>query len=196
LWIFVATIVLAIAGVALQFGLRVHRQHVAIREIDRLGGAIRMRNTAPLWLKRLMGDSAKTVFNEAYDAGFLETELQDADLRHFAELTELEGFAISESQISDAALVHIEGLTRMEAVLIWEPRLTDDGLTHLRRMKMLKEIDIGSEHITDAGLEHLKSLPRLTRLILRKAKVTHAGVDELKRVLPKLDVLVLSAGYN
>ena len=196
LCIFVATVMLAIVGTALQFGLRIHRQQRAIRAIEQLGGGIRIRNTAPSWLKSVLSDGMKKPFEEAYDAGFLETELQDADLRHLAELTELEGVAISEAQITDAALVHVEGLTRMESVLIWDPRLTDDGLAHLRRLKKLKEIDIESTLITDGGLEHFKALPHLKRLILRKAKVPHAGVDELKRAHPGLDVTVISAGYH
>jgi hypothetical protein len=195
--IFAVLLVLIGLSRATWIGIRTQRQLAAIREIERLGGAIDTRNTAPTWLKGLIGDGPTKLFDVAFGLAISEANIQDTDLRHLAQLPELESVVLNnETQTTDAALVYIEGLTRIEVLLIWNASLTDDALAHLRGLNRLKEIDIESPHITDAGLEHLKSLPRITRLILRKTKVTHAGVDKLKRVLPNLDVTVLSAGYN
>jgi len=198
LWVGVAGVVLVVVAIVLP----IYRQHVAIREIERLGGTVQVRNTCPGWLRPRLADCLVWIFDTAYDAGFLdaddplETRLQDRDLRHLAGLNELEGLALAETQTTDAALSYIAGLSRIEEVLIWEPRVTDEGLVHLRNLKRLNKLDLKSTHITDAGLEHLKSLPRLKRLILREVDVSHAAVEALKRINPELDVLVLSAAYH
>jgi hypothetical protein len=192
--LFVMALALAFVGNIVSFSLHASRERAAVREIERLGGVVRLRKLAPHWLRSLLGTEINEFLSEAYEAGLGDAELADTDLRHLADLTELESVAISETQTTDAALIHIAGLTRVERIMIWEPRLTDDGLVQLSRLKRLKEIDIESSRITDTGLEHLKHFPQLTKLRLRGTKATPAGIEGMKQVYPDLDILVLGPG--
>jgi len=56
LWIGVATVVLIVAAAALHFGAPLYRQHVAVREIEQLGGQIMgTRPRGPSWLRKFVG---------------------------------------------------------------------------------------------------------------------------------------------
>lgn len=47
LWIGLATVVLVVVTIGLQFGVPIYRRHVAIREIERLGGKFETSKGGP-----------------------------------------------------------------------------------------------------------------------------------------------------
>ena len=51
LWIGVATAVLVVTAVALQFGMPIYRRYVATREIERVGGLVTTFGSSPAWLE-------------------------------------------------------------------------------------------------------------------------------------------------
>ncbi|MFN0053430.1 MAG: hypothetical protein ACKV0T_14700 [Planctomycetales bacterium] len=49
LWCVLATVMLIVVALALQFGVPIYRQQAAIREIERLGGAVDVSDGDPAW---------------------------------------------------------------------------------------------------------------------------------------------------
>src|SRR5437879_6523126 len=56
MWIGLATVLLIGAAIFVRVGLPIYRQHLAIREIERLGGYVETRPRGPEWLRDWVGN--------------------------------------------------------------------------------------------------------------------------------------------
>ena len=78
LWIGLTTVVLFGAAVGLRFGVPIYRQHVAIREIELLGGAVSTTPGGPEWQRELkvsdyIRDKSEILFDDVQMCLFLTT---------------------------------------------------------------------------------------------------------------------------
>lgn len=109
------------------------------------------------------------------------TRPNDAQLRHLANQTGLEGLVLTEARVTDAGLVHLAKLTRLERLDLTGTRVTGPGLAHLAGMSRLGELQLRGAPVTDEGLASLPALPELTTLNLSSTSVTDAGLSHLLR---------------
>lgn len=139
--------------------------------------------------------------------GLSGSNVGDAGMRHFAELTELQHFAAEQTGITDAGLMHLAGATKLLSLYIGENDLTDAGLEAAARMSKLEQLVIrrtriegpGLKHLvgcrelvylnvsplksfTGRGLHHLAGCGRLKHLDFTSTRVDDAGLADLKRL--------------
>lgn len=162
MWIGLPAIALIVVAVGLRVGLPIYRQHVAVQEIERLGGTADCVHVGPQWLRDRVGDERMRLFDKVVNV------------------------RLSETQATDATLRKINGLTSLRWLDLDGTQVTDSGLAHLRGIRNLKWLWLQNTRVTDAGLAHLKGLPNLELLDLDDTHVTKAGVDSLVQTLPNI----------
>src|SRR5215471_5493958 len=120
LWIFLATVVLVVAGAGLRFGIPFYRTREAIREIERAGGTVRTRRQG-LTLQVVDVNLGKVQGNHA----------TDATLSYLRGFQELEGLVITSPRVTDAGMVHLAGLTNLQSIMLSNSTVGDEGLAQL-----------------------------------------------------------------
>src|SRR5262245_32333634 len=131
LWIGLASAVLVVVTVGWRFGWPIYRQQVAIREIERAGGTIRVSPRGPAWLRRWVS----------------EDRMKAVDF--------VEGVYLSNSRATDATLRHLRAMTRLQSLCLANTRVTDAGLAQLKHLTSLKNLDLDRTGVTDAGMVHV-----------------------------------------
>src|SRR5947209_5929419 len=140
LWIGVATVVLVVGGVAVQFRViqyRHQRQLAAIREIESAYGYVQTRPGGPEWLRLWVGDERMKVFDEVVEAQLDENETTDAKMGEIRGLAHLKGMAglqrlwLNDTKVTDAGMAHLNGMTKLERLWLANTRVTDAGATNL-----------------------------------------------------------------
>ncbi|TET22104.1 MAG: hypothetical protein E3J71_07280, partial [Candidatus Stahlbacteria bacterium] len=109
----------------------------------------------------------------------VSSEIDDADLKHLAGLTNLRVLDLGATDITDAGLGHLSGLTNLRVLDLKDTDITDAGLAHLKGLKNLRELYLGWTKITGAGLRHLKGLTNLRVWDLSRTPITDAGLVHL-----------------
>ena len=110
--LFVAILGLLFVGSALWIGIPAHRQHVAIREIERLGGATGHAGGRE-WLRAWLGDQRMKMFDDVIDVNLYGKEATDATLAHLSRLASLQTLSLAGSDVSDMEL----GATQNQQVI-------------------------------------------------------------------------------
>lgn len=161
-WLLLPTILLLTVAVGLPFAIPVYRQYSAIREIERLGGAVDAGDGGPEWLREWIGDERMRVCDDVLSVYLSNTQITDAGLDHVKAFKSLEALYVAETQVTDSGLERLESLTNLEQVALAGTKITDKGLDHLHRLTKLREVDLeGCSQITDAGVERMKELTAL-----------------------------------
>ncbi len=76
-------LVLVVIAVGLSVWVPYHREHVAIREIERLGGMVTTEQGGPEWLRDLAGDELMVGFDRVVEVNFVSyPPIADDDLKH------------------------------------------------------------------------------------------------------------------
>ena len=110
----------------------------------------------------------------------LDSATTDSDVKHLADLTELQGLDLHDTAITDAGLAHFKGLTGLQELSLMNNRITDMGLAHFKGLTRLRYLNLHHTQITDAGLVHLQALTGLRYLALGYTQITDAGLEHLK----------------
>jgi hypothetical protein len=92
--------------------------------------------------------------------------------------------SLRDRKINDADLKHLKELTDLAHLELRGTPVTDAGLAYLKGLTELEDLDLYDTTIGDAGLEHLKGLTKLRFLMLKQTNVTDAGVKKLQQALP------------
>ena len=186
---FVALVLVTGIGSATWIGIPAYRQHVAIREIQKLGGYCLTLPQGPKFLRDGTGDEWMMPL-DLVDVVYLDgCQATDATLAHIGRLHGLRVLELGKTEVSDAGLVHLIGATTLERLILSHTRLTDSGMAHMGQMTGLKEIGIDHTHVTDAGLAHLKRLPNLDYVWAENTFVSYAGVVNFYRAMPGLTTI-------
>lgn len=146
------------------------------------------------------------------------SNVDDNELLHISQLTELHSLDLRMSRISDAGLVHIQNLTSLVALglsntnvgnegmkylqglkelkrlFLSVTQVGDLGLSYLRELTELEDLNLMNTNVSDAGLNHLKGMRKLERLTLVSTHVSEVGSNNIKRALPRCEVLWLPGG--
>jgi hypothetical protein len=163
--LFLLTVVLVLLGLGLRFGLPIYRQQVAIREIRRLGGSVRVRVNSPEWLRERLPDVWNEVFGRVIHVDLGISTVTDADLRLFRDLPDTEMVSVARSQVTDAGLHALSRLENLETLYVDPTRVTDVGLKYLEGLRRLKYVwairsGVGRESVErlNVAVPHLKVL--------------------------------------
>jgi len=215
-WLFLATLVLVVVAIALQFAMPIFRQQTVIHEIELLGGNVETRPRGPEWLREWLGEERMELFDKVICVDLSDTQVTDAWLARLTGLTELtvlslnrtkvtdkglmrvtgmrnlEAISLNQTLITNVGLMHLHGLTGLRSLDLGRTEINDAGLVELQGFTSLEDLDLGGTDVTNAGLQHLKRLTGLRRLVLRSVfadkRVTRAGIAELQRAMPLLHV--------
>jgi hypothetical protein len=189
LWIGLASIVLVVVAVGLQFGLPIYRQQMAIRAIERVGGRIDgVKLRGPDWLRKRLGDERMKLFNEVTAVDLYRSRATDVTLSEIRGLSGMQRLNLVNANVTDAGLVNLKGLAELRLLLVSGTRVTDAGLVHLKGLTSLRWLLLDGTEVTDAGMPHLKDLRDLEWLGLCDTRVTDRAIAELQRSLPRLQV--------
>jgi hypothetical protein len=205
----VAAFGLAVVAAGLHFGIRMHQQHVAIREITAIGGGIRFADPTPRtrWLHRLVGlvpkkgvsgltqDDATEVLKRIVAIEEIEfwpdqdTFYARSPGRICGPLPWTEGLTVNDTNL--ACVEHLPNLKRL--CLTWT-NISDAGMRHVGGLHALEQLNLDGTDISDAGLRELRRLHRLRALRAVGTRVTQNGVAELRAALPRCTVTYESYG--
>jgi hypothetical protein len=186
---FVALVLVTGIGSASWIGIPAYRQHVAIQEVQRLGGYVVTLPRGPKLLRDWTGDEWMMML-DVVDVVYLDgRQATDSTLAHLGRLYGLRVLELGKTEVSDAGLVHLIGLNTLERLILSHTRVTDSGMAHVGKMTGLKEIGLDHTHVTDAGLAHLKRLPNLEYVWVENTFVSYAGIVDFYRSMPGLTTI-------
>ena len=180
-WLVLACIVIVMFAIFAWGWSRAHRQHMAVKEIERLGGYVEYVERNYGRLPRLGIFHFKGILT-AVDFG--RSEIIDSDLETLQYSTTLERVYMANCGITDSGLEHVVGLKHLVRLELTNTPITDEGLKHLQGLTALRTLNLIGTQISDKGLEHLKGLTNLEYLSLDGTKVTKKGVEALQKALP------------
>lgn len=169
LWIGLATLVLVVTALLVQFGVPIYRQESALREIKRVGGHVETLPGGPQWLRDRVGDERMKLFDK------------------------VTGVALSGTKVTDAKLAYLKGLPDLKCLRLWGPDVTDPTLAHLRGLVGLQELWLTHTRVTDRGMAHLKGLTSLQTLHVEFTLVTSAGLARLHPQTTKDEIKIIEA---
>ena len=102
LWIGLATVVLVVITIGVRLGLPIYRQQVAIREIERAGGSIRVSPRGPAWLRQWVGEDRMKPFDFVDGISLGNSRVTDATLGHMRAMTHLQTLCLANTRVTDA----------------------------------------------------------------------------------------------
>ncbi len=187
-WIGVVTALLIVAAAALRVGLPVYRQQVAIRQIERAGGNVKTKSSAPNWLRQIVGSEWLTVFDDPVVVSVMNRRIDESDLRNLACFTRLEKLWLGGTAITDDDLACLKGLTNLYVLDLSGTKVTDAGMMHVREVSRLETLYVDGTQVTDLGLEHLEGKTSLRRIGYYRSHITADGMASLKHALPDLEI--------
>ncbi|MCE9552955.1 MAG: hypothetical protein K8T91_06205 [Planctomycetes bacterium] len=117
------------------------------------------------------------------------TKVTDAGLKLVACATSLESVSLNGTQISDAGLKHLEPLARLRCLYLNKTTVGDQSLAILANHKSMFWLTLNGTRVTDAGLKHLRELPDLAILEVTDLKVTAQGAEKLQKSHPGISII-------
>jgi hypothetical protein len=165
------------------------RQWEAIAVIERLGGEVITRSTAPLWLQHLQTDKQLGwKADEGIGPNWLREWLPARRILDYFEVVE------DVSADNGPGVQGLSNLTGQQRHRLGDPiRITDDDVAYLARFPRLQTLWLRETDITDAGVRHLRGLKHLREIHL---DFTRSG-DEAAETLAELEQLeILSLGFT
>ncbi|HLJ12147.1 MAG TPA: hypothetical protein VKU82_13220 [Planctomycetaceae bacterium] len=93
---------------------RFYQERTSIRAIERLGGKIQTKRTAPAWMCQWPADGLLRIFDEVTLVDLSNLPVTDADLIHLARFTRLEELRLDGTRTTDAGLAHVRELASLE----------------------------------------------------------------------------------
>ncbi len=135
------TVGLVVLAVGLRIGAFIYRQHVAVREIERVGGSVSTDPRGPEWLRDPRVDH-RFPFDIPHWVSLGRSAATDATLIHVGRLTELKMLQLDGTPMSDAGLMHLKGLTGLRKIWLQNTRVTDAGAAALKSTLPRLEIEL------------------------------------------------------
>lgn len=213
LWIGLAAALAIVASIGLRVGVPLYRQHVAIQQIQRIGGSVVLRHAVPPGVQSVIGRLGMDPLVEIWEVDFAGTNITDADLPLLHGL-QMESVCLSDTRVSNAGLTHLKPLTHLRQLNLDRTSVTasgmdrladlngltrlsligtdvsNAGLYDLRNLGTLQHLNLSDTLVTNSGLRHhLAKMHNLKSVCLRGTKVTDAGVAELQRAVPGLTII-------
>ena len=151
----------------------------AIRKVEQLGGEVQTAFVGPHWLRNLPAGNTLHTFQRLVAVDLGGTTIDDAGLRDFGGLNDIEYLDLSGSQVTDAGLKHLGGLASVKYLHLSHTQVSDAGLKHLGGLTKLVHLYLNDTKVSDAGLKCLGGLTNLMYLGLNGTQVSDAGLKHL-----------------
>jgi len=129
--IFLAAVFLVVIAAGLRFGLPIYRQHVAIREIRRLGGEVRVKTNGPEWICDQLPNGWNEAFGRVFVVDLGISTVTDADLRWFKDLPDVVVISVDRSRVTNAGLESLAILPGLRHVMAIGTGVTSQGIEQL-----------------------------------------------------------------
>jgi hypothetical protein len=184
LWIGLSAVVLAAVAIGLHVGIPIHRQQVAIREIERLGGEVARRPRGPEWFRNFVGEERLMIIDEIVVVIFRPDGATYQKRTNVAFLCGSIPTASGQS-IDDATLACIVGLPNLKQLSLRWTNVSDSGMEHVCRLHDLEYLDLVGTDVSDASVGGLMQLRHLKRLVVDRRRVSKSGLARIAAVLPK-----------
>lgn len=200
----VCAIVFAIFGYKLQ---QARQQRVAVAAIRNLGGSVfydyqldeqgklipekKQQPPGWEWERKLLGIDmlADVVAVFFFNTG--DEEIGDEEMKHLAEMTELEWLILMNTQVGDAGLKHLTEITEMKRLFLSCTQVGDEGMKHLAGMTNLNTLYLSKTQVGSEGMRHLAGMTKLETLYLDYTQVGDPGLKHLAR-MTNLKTLLLN----
>ena len=189
LWIAVTALILIVVAALLSALMPAYRHRAAIRELEAVGGKVRIRPGGPDWLRRSIGNERMAIFDQAEFVSLYASSINDDQIGLLAGFPKLPKLVLLGTPTGDRGMRHIGRILGLQYLDLEGTKVTDDGLASLAGLTHLVSLDLSRTDVSDEGLLHLKSLKYLKQLRLYETHVTDEGVATLKRALAGLEVL-------
>lgn len=189
--IWVTTITLMILVTVLRISLPIYRQHVAIRQIEEIGGVVHTGKPTP-GARWLVGNVRRLLHFAGAD---LTYEHASAFVDRVVEIEEINFFCdedtfwrrspghicgplpwVTGRTVNDANLECVVGLANLKCLDLRWTNVSDVGMRHVCQLYALEDLDVSGTDVSDLGLEDLKRLPQLRKLAISRTRVTDAGL--------------------
>lgn len=158
--------------------------HVAVQEIERVGGTVRTKHSGPGWMRQWLGDGWIVLADATTEVDIFKTKFTDAELPCVENLIGVETLRLDGTDITDSGLDCLAGLSRLKHLSLGNTAVTDDGLVKLNRLNNLEHLNLGETCVTNEGLKNLAlgGLNRLKFLNLSGTGVTNDGLKHLEKM--------------
>lgn len=94
----------------------------------------------------------------------------------------------AKTNIQNRDLVHLSNCSNLITLHLENTEISDSGLAHLKKIKSLEYLNLYGTKVSDKGLSELSGLKNLKKIYLWKTKVTKKGSQLLKKTNPKLSI--------
>lgn len=121
--LFAVAFLVVVAGV-LAFAVSIYRQHLAIREIQRIGGTIEAERGCPDWIRKRVGDEKMIGFDTVRTVFLSCSKITDDGLRGVGRF--------ARTNVGDAGMERLKGLSRLRILSVSGTRVSEIGVEDLR----------------------------------------------------------------
>ena len=182
LWIFLASVAIAVVSLGLRFGEPIWRRQLAIWELERIGGRLSFDKTGPSWLRELVGDRRMRAFDAVDWINFRSTPFYDWHVTYMNAFPALRGIELDGTQITDSGVARLENFRKLEHLSLSDTPITDNGLEDIARFRTLKTLRLDHTRLGDEGLRRISQLSNLKGLNVEGTKITDDGLAQLSRL--------------
>src|SRR5437588_5546611 len=127
-WFGLATTAVVVIATGLRIGIPVYKRHMAITEIERLGGVVETNRIGSAWVRGAIGWKQMRAFESVVSIDLRDRPCWDGALPHLSSLADVRSFGLSGTQITDAILDQICSPEKVEILRAARTRLTDGAL--------------------------------------------------------------------
>ena len=147
IWFGTLAVLMVVLAVFLSVWLPYHREQVAVRELERMGGVVYTYWSGPEWIA-----FGPDWMHEIVNAGWLSW------------FDRVNGFVFTHSAITDEGLKHLSGLSDIDTLYLDNTQISDEGLKHLSSLTNLELLFLNNTQVKGEGLKHLDGLENLQQL--------------------------------
>lgn len=166
-----------------------YQRHLAIAEIERVGGYAFPTPTAPSWMRRW------GYYRRRHTVYLEDKPFTDSGLSRIDGLANLKYLYMQGTEVSDEGVKHLTTLRHLYDLSLARTQITGDGLRRLVDIPSLRKLRLEGTAVTDKGLQHLVGLEKLIYLNLSDTLVTEDGVKMLQESLPNCRIDVVAQRF-
>ena len=146
--------------------------------------------TEPGWLSRNLPDEARSWLDDKLGEAWIQpfdrilvvtvqsVPTENADIRRFRWVPELEELSLLQCSFSEGGLAHLRRCQEMKDLTLSGPAITAEGLVHLRGFSELEVLCYYAPAVGDKDLAHLSGFSELRELSL-SYEVSNEGLAHL-----------------
>lgn len=187
----IVAVVGLIVTVLINLGVPHWRKLRLLNMVESLGGDVQTEYRGPEWLRGVVGDADRDLFNVVLEIHVDDDRVGDRFVALAADQPDLRTLSVGGSYITGAGLAQLGHARKLQQLAIIYSGLTDQALESLPDWPELQELHLAGNPITGPGLQHLDRVPQLKKLDLLDCRVTDEGLWQISLAAPQLERLEL-----